>query len=126
MVKIQGHEYEMTYDVKDGKAVNGRFKDMDLATLLELCTDAIAQYGKDVKLHEVTRKLCDSIKLYQVTINETSSIDYTYEVYAFGEVDAMDEVITGKGDLLYKHEVDTDTECVKCVLVCKETDDVDA
>jgi hypothetical protein len=123
MVTINQHKYEFKFELYNGKAVNGRFKGSDGPNLLN---DLIAQYGKDATLHDVVQKLCASIQLYHVVINETSSIDYLYEVYGLDEDDAKDAAMTGNGECINEHEIDTDIQCVECVLVEEEeTEDDD-
>jgi hypothetical protein len=119
IVEVNNHKYLFSFDLKRGKAVNGRFRASDGPKLIE---DLIAQNGKQRKISDVVNEVCESIKLYHVTINEVKSVNYTYEVYGTSIDDARDEAMAGYGDCIVEHEVHTEFQVVGCVQVDEEAE----
>jgi hypothetical protein len=119
IVEVNNHRYLFSFDIKRGKAVNGRFRASDGAKLIE---DLLETHGGHRKLGELIDEICASIKLYHVTINETKTVDYTSELYGTSIEDAKNEAMTGNGDCVIEHEVNTDFEVVDCVQVDEEAE----
>jgi hypothetical protein len=119
-VTINGHKHEFQFDLDNDHAVNGRFNGAEGP---ELIHDLVAEYGPDATVRSIAKKLCDRVQLYHVTINETVCKDFTYAVYGIDADDAKDEALTGNGELLTEHEIDTDFEVVDCMVAEEDTDD---
>jgi hypothetical protein len=118
-IKIGRHRYSFSFDIKDGKAVNGCFNAANKAFV----DDFILEYGPGADIRDVIQQLSDKIKRYNVVINETSSKNLTYEVYGLNEDDAKDAAMDAEGYLIDVLENDTSLDIVSCDLVLEDTDE---
>jgi hypothetical protein len=110
-IRINGHEHAFTFDIVDGKAVNGRFNGAED----NIIKDLVAEYGRTAVLHELVQDLCAQIRRYNVVVHDTTVIEFVYETYAMNTNDARDEVMAGNGELVDDNELSIDSEIVACI-----------